>query len=195
MTSSLYDHPFTVTQEELMHDLLLLPEWRRKKALSYKSQIDRVLCTKAYLLLQQGLKDEYGIEEELIFEYVSNGKPILRDYPEIHFNISHCKRGILCVIDKRSIGCDIEEIESRLDLDLCHDCFNDKEITEILSSSTPCLEFTKLWTMKESYLKMVGKGINDNISTLLTRDLLDSITFEIHTCLEKGFVYTICQYK
>lgn len=195
MNCFLFDHPNTVTQEELKNDLLLLPEWRRMKALSYRFLIDQVLCTKAYLLLQRGLVENYGIEEELVFEYVGYGKPILRDYPDIHFNLSHCKRGVLCVIDNRPVGCDIEEIESKLDLDLCRKCFNDKEISKIISSSDSCLEFTKLWTMKESYLKLTGDGINDNLTTLFTKDLLGSITFDTHVCMEKGYVYSICKYK
>ena len=195
MNCLLFDHPSTITQDELMNDILLLPEWRRKKAMSYRFLIDQVLCTKAYLLLQRGLIEYYGIDEELIFEYVGNGKPVLRGYPDIHFNLSHCKRSILCVIDNRPVGCDIEEIETKLDLDLCRKCLNDKEISYVLSSTDPCLEFTKLWTMKESYLKLKGDGINDNIAALFTRDLLDGITLDSHICMEKGYVYSICKFR
>ena len=120
-----FDHPQDVTQEELQQDLLLLPEWRRQKVLSYHLLIDQVLCAKAYLLLKNGLREVYGITENLAFDYVRHEKPVLRDYPHIHFNLSHCKRGVMCVIDDMPIGCDIEEIESTLDIDLCHVCFND----------------------------------------------------------------------
>lgn len=144
----LFDHPQNVTQEELNIDLLLLPSWRREKVLSYKFLIDQVLCAKAYLLLKQGLKEAYGIDENPIFDYEDHDKPILREHPEIHFNLSHCKRGVLCVIDDEPIGCDIEEIEETLDLNLCHFCYNDEEVKTITSSLNPCVEFTKLWTKK-----------------------------------------------
>lgn len=61
MTLLLHNHPQDVTQEEFEKDFLLLPEWRRKKVLIFRFLIDRVLCTKAYLLLKQGLSSEFGI--------------------------------------------------------------------------------------------------------------------------------------
>lgn len=191
----LFDHPQDVTQIELQKDLLLLPEWRRKKALSYKFLIDQVLCTKAYLLLKNGLKDVYGIDSNPVFDYVRHDKPILKDYPHIHFNLSHCKRGVLCVIDDQPIGCDIEEIEESLDLNLCHFCYNDEEVANITSSATPCIEFTKLWTKKEAVLKLTGEGINDNLPSLFTPALTNSIIMDTHVCQDKGFVYSICRYS
>ena len=107
----LHDHPQTVTQEELQRDLLLLPEWRQQKVLSFRFLIDRVLSAKAYLLLCQGLRQKYGITEMPSFDYVGHEKPILHGFPDIHFNLSHCRRGVLCVIDDEPVGCDIEEIE------------------------------------------------------------------------------------
>lgn len=191
----LFDHPQDVTQEELSNDLLLLPEWRRKKVLSYHFLIDQVLCAKAYLLLKQGLKEAYGICENPKFEYIGHGKPVLRDYPDVHFNLSHCKRGVLCVIDNEPIGCDIEEIEQSLDLNLCHFCYSDSEIAEITASKDSCVEFTKFWTMKEAYLKLTGEGINDDLPSLFSEYTLSRITMDTTVCKEKGFVYTIGKFK
>lgn len=190
----LFDHPQDVTQKELHEDLLLLPEWRRNKALSFKFLIDQVLCTKAYLLLKQGLKDAYGIDCNPEFDYIRHDKPILKGYPHIHFNFSHCKSGVLCVIDDQPIGCDIEDIEEKLDLALCHFCYNDQELAEITSSPDPCVEFTKLWTKKEAVLKLTGDGINDHLPSLFTPSLINSITMDTHVCWDKGFVYSVCRY-
>lgn len=49
MTVLLNNHPQDVTQEEFEKDLLLLPEWRQKKALRFRFLLDRVLCKKALL--------------------------------------------------------------------------------------------------------------------------------------------------
>lgn len=191
----IFDHPQDVTQEELNNDLLLLPEWRRKKALSYHFLIDQVLCAKAYLLLKQGLKEAYGISGNPEFEYVGHEKPILKDYPGIHFNLSHCKRGVLCVIDNEPIGCDIEEIEKSLDLDVCHYCYSDSEIAEITSSKHPCTEFTKYWTKKEACLKLTGEGINDDLPSLFSETTLSKIAIKTTVCEDKGFIYTIAKYS
>lgn len=188
-----FDHPQDVTQEELQQDLLLLPEWRRQKASSYRFLIDQVLCAKAYLLLKNGLKEAYGITGNPVFEYVKHEKPVLRDYPDIHFNLSHCRRGIMCVIDDMPIGCDIEEIESTLDIDLCHVCFNDNEVAGITSAADSCVAFTKLWTMKEAVLKLTGDGISDDLPKLFNGDLLQRVHFQTVVDRNNGFVYTICQ--
>ena len=84
--------------------------------MSYRFLIDQVLCAKAYILLKNGLRETYGITENPAFEYVKHEKPVLRDYPDIHFNLSHCKHGVLCVIDDKPIGCDIEEIENAAEI-------------------------------------------------------------------------------
>ena len=55
MHLQVFDHPQDVTREELNRDFLQLPQWRRKKVLSYRFLIDQVLCAKAYMLLKNGL--------------------------------------------------------------------------------------------------------------------------------------------
>lgn len=53
----LFNNPQAVTQEEWEQDFLLLPSWRQQKVLKYRFLLDRVLCTKAFLLLKQGLQE------------------------------------------------------------------------------------------------------------------------------------------
>lgn len=190
----LFDSPQDVTKEELAKDLILLPSWRREKALTFHFLIDQVLCTKAYLLLKQGLKEEYGIDCNPCFDYVGNDKPILKGYPHIHFNLSHCRRGVLCVIDDKPIGCDIEEIEEKLDLNLCRFCYNDLEVDSITSASESCVAFTRLWTMKEAVLKLTGEGINEDLPSLFSNELIESVRFETYIEKDKGLVYSICTY-
>lgn len=190
-----FDHPQDVTQEELNEYLLQLPQWRREKVLTYRFLIDQVLCAKAYLLLKQGLKELYGIDDNPQFEYIMHQKPVLSDYPEIYFNLSHCRRGVMCVIDDKPIGCDIEEIEKELDLNLCKYCYNDSEVETIVDSTEPCVEFTKLWTKKEAALKLTGEGINDDLPSLFTQDIYQRMTFSTTIRKDKGFVYTVCRYK
>ena len=194
MTVLLNNHPQDVTQEEFEKDLLLLPEWRQKKALRFRFLLDRVLCAKAYLLLKQGLSSTFGITDNPEFLYIGHDKPVLKDCPDIHFNLSHCKRGVLCVIDRQDIGCDIEEIMQQLDMDLCRHCFSESEFTDIFSSPSPCTQFTVWWTRKEAYLKLTGMGLIDNLPTLFTTEVMKKIKFETTVDEDHGYVYTICTY-
>ena len=191
----LFDHPQDVTQEELDKDLQQLPQWRREKALAYHFLIDQVLCTKAFLLLRQGLRELYGIDTNPEFDYTAHDKPVLRDFPDIHFNLSHCHSGVLCVIDSQPIGCDIEEVEKELDPNLCRHCFSDNEISDIYHSQDPCLAFTRMWTMKEAALKLTGEGITDDLPQLFL--IKDTNKFDFHTYSydNKKTIYTICKYK
>lgn len=194
MTVLLNNHPQDVTQEEFEKDLLLLPEWRQKKALRFRFLLDRVLCAKAYLLLKQGLSSTFGITDNPEFLYTGHDKPVLKDCPDIHFNLSHCKKGVLCVIDRQDIGCDIEEILQQLDMDLCRHCFSESEITDILSSPSPCTQFAVWWTRKEAYLKLTGMGLIDNLPALFTTEVMNKIKFETTVDENHGYVYTTCTY-
>ena len=187
----LFEEPESVSEEQLARDLLLLPAWRRRRVMEYRFLTDRVLCAKAYLLLKEGLYREYGIREDPAFSYGENGKPYLRDHPGIYFNLSHCRRGVLCVIDEQEVGCDIEEIPDSLDDALCDYCCSETEKRSILSASDPAAEFTRLWTMKEAYLKYTGQGISDDLPELLEQTDLTDISFRVKE-EKKGVVYTIC---
>lgn len=40
----------------------------------------------------------------------SNGKPSLRDFPGVHFSISHTDGLVMCAVADHSVGCDVERI-------------------------------------------------------------------------------------
>lgn len=88
------------------------------------------------------------------------GKPYLRDYPNAHFNISHSGQFVACAVSDRPIGVDIQKI-----VPYCRDAaervFSLEELSKIESSPDRSAEFTRLWTQKEAYLKMLGIGFSD----------------------------------
>lgn len=81
---------------ELKELLPLLPQWRRQKTLSYRQDIDRFLCVKSFLMLEDMLRENFGLAQCPEFLYGSHGKPYFSDYPGIFFNISHCQGNSLC---------------------------------------------------------------------------------------------------
>ena len=68
----------------------LVSEQRREQALQYKHAFGQYACLKSYLLLQDLLREHYGIKGDLIFSYNEHGKPMLKEVSNIHFSISHC---------------------------------------------------------------------------------------------------------
>jgi 4'-phosphopantetheinyl transferase len=43
------------------------------------------------------------------------GKPYLKEYPNFNFNISHSGEYVLCAVDDKSIGIDVEEEGKHID--------------------------------------------------------------------------------
>ena len=174
---------------EYLLDIILsqIPHWRLTKVLSYKKIIDKYLCAKAYLILKEGLSNDFGIKDEIQFSYNYFGKPYISNYPKIHFNLSHCRKGIACAISSNPIGVDIEEI--LFDNDIAKFILNKDEYKHIISSNNPAECFTRKWTEKESYVKMLGCGLVDNMKGLVIQNAFFSTIIERNA----GYVVTLCK--
>lgn len=86
------------------------------------------------------------------------GKPYLRDYPNTYYNISHTKGAIVCVISDQEVGIDIERI-GRFNKRIVERFFTKNEQNYIFKSQEgQDRRFIKVWTMKEAYVKWIGKG-------------------------------------
>lgn len=94
--------------------------------------------------------------------YGRYGKPYLRDYSNAYFNISHSGQFVACAVSDCPIGVDIQEIAS-YHRDMAKRVFSPEEISQIESSPDRSAEFTRLWTQKEAYLKMLGIGFSDSL--------------------------------
>ena len=168
---------------------------RADYALRYRQVHDQRLSLAVYLLLTDGLKKEYGINALPEFVFGPHGKPTIKDHPEIHFNLSHCRHAALCAISESPIGCDVESVPSELDMDVCRYCFNEKEIADILASDSPVVAFTVLWTKKEAYLKLTGEGLTNDLPALLTIPQAQKVAFQTQIAPNQSYVYSVCQLK
>lgn len=195
MKAFLHNHPQDVTEQELERDLAMLPEWRRSKALAFKFHSDRVLSVKAYLLLREALREVWGIDDDSEWVYNEHEKPSLKNHPEVHFNLSHCKTGVLCVVDDRPVGCDIERIVKTVKTDLCKYCMNEQEVAQIMDAPNPCVEFTRLWTMKEAVVKLTGQGLTTSLQDILSNAAVKDINIETIVDLDLGYCYSIATLK
>ena len=169
--------------------LPLLSEQRREQCLRFKHELGRKQCALAYLLLCEGLRKEYGVTEKPEFEYGEHGKPAIVGFPDIYFNLSHCKEAVVCVIDRQPVGVDIESID-RYKESLARYVMNDDELRLIHESGEPEVAFTRLWTMKEAVLKLSGEGIRNDMKTVLSGSSVEIQTIVVKA---KGYVYTIAR--
>lgn len=186
MAVYLFDQMEEFSDELFKRSLMLLPDERQQKATAYRQKLDQKLSVLGYVLLNYGLKNEYGISEKLRFCYSAKGKPHLTDYPQIHFNLSHCKNGVICAIHTSDVGVDIE-IVAAYDGQLAEYVCNEQELKLINKSDNKALAFTKIWTKKESLMKKTGAGLRDDLKTI------ESIDSEAITLVDpdEAYVFSI----
>ncbi len=160
-----YTDNFNLSKEERDFFFRKMPKDRQEKYLKFKHDLNKNQCIVAYLLLEYGLKSEFDVNPPLNISNDIYDKPYLPDYPQIHFNISHCKTGIACALSQNPIGADIQdfrEYNPKAAKKLC----NREQWLEISQLSNPEVEFTKLWTRFESvykYFSYEPKNIPDNL--------------------------------
>lgn len=179
-----------ISDEEVLKIISTFPEQRKEKALRFKFALGRKECAIAYQLLCEGLRKEYGIEEMPTFEYGEHGKPYIVGHPEIHFNMSHCKKVVMCYVSNSPVGIDCEMI-GRGNESLINYTMNEDEILQINTALNPKAEFIRLWTQKEAVLKLTGEGINDNMKSVLNGVESKNIKIETFVNENKGYVYSI----
>lgn len=175
---------------DLDADLGKISGQRREQAVKFKHELGQRLCVLAYQLLKQGLSEVYGIEENPVFEYNEHGKPSIVGHPEICFNLSHCKEAAICAISDQPVGVDVESVRS-FNESLVRYTMNEDEIRQIESSEDQAAAFIRLWTMKESAMKLIGTGISNDMKHVLQQEGLD---FETFVDAQGRFVYSTCRF-
>jgi 4'-phosphopantetheinyl transferase len=128
---------------------------RIKKSSKYFYKKDRNLSIGVEILLNHALS-KIDIFDP-IFDTDKYGKPFLKNYPDIYFNLSHSEKYVACAVSDSPVGVDIEYIND-IDLNVAENYFFKSEYEYILNSTDQKKAFFQLWVLKESYMKMTGLG-------------------------------------
>lgn len=190
MSVYVWDDIEHVSPSEVEECLRRLPQWRREQAEKYRFLTGRRDCALSYLLLCQALEKEHGITAQPTFVFTEHGKPMLKEHPDIHFNISHCAKAVACIVGDSPVGIDVESTGRRISPSLVRYTMNEAEQQEILASP---LAFYRLWTRKEALVKMLGTGLNDDIPSILSARNLDGILLHTEEHSEQGYVLSTAQ--
>jgi 4'-phosphopantetheinyl transferase len=175
-------------------------EERRSRACKFLKKVDAYRCLIAESLLKYCFLDA-GIDNSIkICVDPNNGKPCLRNSSH-QFNISHSGDWVVCAIDHKEIGIDIEKIHE-VDRNLAVRFFSSAE-NEMLSHCRNKEEylnlFFEMWVLKESYIKAIGKGLSCKLDSFSTLSFNSAIELVMHdaTLPEKRFkLYSISkEYK
>lgn len=82
---------------------------------------------------------------------------------DLRFNLSHTRGLVACAVTHALvIGVDVERVDRRVDLlPVARHVFSEREVAGLtaLSGEAQRLRFFELWTLKEAYVKAIGKGL------------------------------------
>lgn len=163
-----------------------LPRERQKKILNYKQKRNRLQGLGAGLLLEK-VFCQYGVATETIYTD-TNGKPTAEG---ICFNLAHSGQYVICAVSNRKVGCDIEQLRDAPVL-VAERSFSEKEKAYLMQFSGDVYnrEFFRIWTKKESYLKMIGTGLRASLNTLEVKDChineYDIPGYQVTVCAEES---------
>lgn len=143
-----------------------LPDSVKERVDRMRMYDDKVRSVAAWSLLREGLKDIGVTMAEGRIGYGEYGKPMFMSgetgNEEIFFNLSHSEERVMCVIAERPVGCDVQIIGGS-ERDIAKRFFHPNEyevIRAIENEEEAARVFARLWTIKESFIKAVGRGLS-----------------------------------
>ena len=176
-----------------------ISEQRQEKVKRLKSVNAKALTLGVELLLKKVLNQSYDISQLMITKE-KHGKPVLKNYPDIHFNLSHSGHYVVCVVGTNPVGVDLQKMDEP-NLKLAKRFFTREESEWLLSLPAEKQKqgFYDLWVIKESFMKYTGKGFGlplnaftvkvlenypNNMKIAIDHKELKAIRLKKYDCLE-----------
>lgn len=141
--------------------VLMLSKQKQNRIRKFIQYEDALRALVSDLLIRSIIIEKLNIKNnDIIFQFNKYGKPFLKNYDFFKFNISHSGKWVTCAISQSSIGIDIEQIKP-IDFEIAKKFFSHTEYIDISEKTEQEKSnyFYALWTLKESYVKAVGKGL------------------------------------
>lgn len=152
-----------ISEEKLDKLCLLIDSEKRCKIEKFINEEDKIRTLIGNMLISTIVVEELSIRNKHIsFEKNQYGKPYLKGYPKFNFNISHSGDFVVCAIDDKPIGIDIEEVKYIEYEDIAKRFFTVSEFNYIVKQDLDIQlsKFYEIWTLKESYIKCCGQGLS-----------------------------------
>ena len=130
---------------------------RRERVERFVFQKDRLLCLGAGLLLAHALREAGA--KDLALVYGEHKKPRLAREQGVHFNLSHSGTLAMCAVSGEPVGADVEALHA-YDAGVMRLAATPAEHEWMSTQDDKDRAFTRLWTRKESYLKLTGAGLS-----------------------------------
>lgn len=170
---------------------------RRKKVMRYYRPDDRKRSLGAGIIIKKIL-NENGLSE-CDLKYSENEKPVVDN---LFFNISHAGDYVVGVLSDCEVGCDIEKNDNA-PLKIAEHYFYSSELDYIKTANDKNKVFFTLWTLKESYMKMTGRGMSLALDAFEVAPTADGFILGksqkkrgfFRTMEFDGYIFSVCNEK
>lgn len=150
-----------------MSHVLTASEWDRHNRFVFEKERRRYLITRA--MLREVLSRYRPEIDPTDWEFTVNdyGKPRIHDAQcdgHLYFNIAHTAGAIVLAVQSQpDIGIDTERFDRKIgSLSFCASVLSPRELADLqaLPRAQQARRFLTIWTLKEAYIKAVGKGLS-----------------------------------
>ena len=149
----------------------LMSKEKHQRVDKFRFVDDKKRMVAGEMLARKAIADKCGVNTgSILFDTTAYGKPYAVGLA-VEFNISHSADMVVCAVDDKPVGIDIEKIRP-IDIKAAKHFCTDKELNYLFGHTPTEQDFTytenpeiltrffKLWTAKEAYGKLSGKGIS-----------------------------------
>ncbi|MGN1303862.1 MAG: 4'-phosphopantetheinyl transferase family protein [Oscillospiraceae bacterium] len=170
--------------------LPLISEERRERIERMAVKGDKVRSLFSELLMRYEASEQLGVDfNELIFDKGEFGKPYIVGFGGYDFSVSHSGQAIAFAGGFSAVGADIELIKRRRN-GASQRFFAENEVRYIEQSANSDEAFFEIWTKKEAYSKMLGKGLSLGFRSFdVTYNELGGLFYSITT---HGYAFSVC---
>ncbi len=130
----------------------------------------------AYAMLHKAGMHLWNDSSPLSISFGAHGKPVLSTVLHWYMGISHSGDYIAVALSPKPIGIDIERIGTKEYMPIAQRFFAPQEVAclQTLSTEVQKKTFYQLWTLKESYVKALGKGLKIPLSSFAFEQQTDN---------------------
>lgn len=171
-----------------------MPLSRQRKCDLFRVREARRNCAAAWRLLEIAVKEAAGRYQPFTDSDIlipEEGKIRFADPSLPYFNLSHSGDRVMCVVSDHKAGCDVEMIPGTADgaktdaVKLAGRFFAAREKEAVFSREKPeeaAELFCRYWTLKESFLKMLGLGLAVPLDSfeIILPEMLSDVEREIY---------------
>lgn len=180
----------------------LISKEKLEKINRYRLREDYLRSLYGDILVRSEIIKQLGIaNSDIKFVLNKYGKPYIEGYNNLFFNISHSEDWVICAISDEEVGVDIEKIE-KAPVEVAEHYFHSREYKLIRGKAPEEVNeyFYKMWTLKESYIKWLGKGLSKQLDSFSVNEdinnrfyIEDNKELRLNQCkFDKDYIISLC---